>query len=141
MNLNLQETKARNLFDKSKELQGFDVWRRLIVPTAPRTVSRRVDMHGDVHNPPKAKRLGELMDAISDWEKLQEKYQELGGQPIPPAEQCVIVLRMLPPDTPSSLVMQLEDYSDFEALKTKLEKQIDFLEEHKGSHNLKVQVV
>ena len=65
-----------------------------MVPMAPRTVSRRVDMHGDVHNPPKAKRLGELVDAIETWDKLHEKYQEMGGQEVVPDEQCVIILRM-----------------------------------------------
>ena len=37
LNLNLPAscTKVRNLFDKAKELQGFDVWRRIMVPMAP----------------------------------------------------------------------------------------------------------
>ena len=58
------------------------------MPMAPKTISRRIDMHGDVHNPAAAKKLGDVMDTIDDWEKLHEKYQEMGGLPIPPAEQC-----------------------------------------------------
>ena len=97
LNLNLpaSATKVRNLFKKAKELQGFDVWRRIVVPMAPKTISRRIDMHGDVHNPAAAKKLGDVMDVIDDWERLHEKYQEMGGMPIPPAEQCVIIMRML----------------------------------------------
>jgi hypothetical protein len=107
---------------------------------APRTVSRRVDMHGDVHNPPKAKRLGELVDAIESWDKLHEKYQEMGGQEVVPDEQCVIILRMLPSDTPPSLVMSLQGITDVTTLKETIERQVEFLEEHKGSHG-KVQMV
>ena len=78
-----------------------------MVPMAPRTVSGRVDMHGDVHNPPKAKRLGELVDAIEACDKLHEKYQQMVGMEAAPDEQCVIILRMLPADKPPSLVMSL----------------------------------
>ena len=105
-----------------------------MVPMAPRTVSRRVDMHGDVHNPPKAKRLGELVDAIETCDKLHEKYQEMGGQEVVPDEQCVIILRMVPSDTPPSLVMSLQGITDVTTLKETIERQVEFLEEHKGFH-------
>ena len=107
MNIPPSCSKARNFFDKAKELQGFDVWRRIMVPMAPRTVSRRVDMHGDVHNPPKAKRLGELVDHIEAWDRLHERYQEMGGMEVSSDEQCLIILRMLSSDAPPSLVMSL----------------------------------
>ena len=50
-------------------------------------------------------------------------------------EQCVILLKMLPPDTPSTMVMALEECQDFDALKKKLEKQIDWFVDHPVSGN------
>ena len=92
---------------------------------APKSVARRVDLHTDLHNPSKAKKLSDLMETIEAWEKLRDRYYEMGGQVVQGDEQCVILLKMLPPDTPASMVMVLEDYTDFDALKAKLEKQVD----------------
>ena len=39
-------------------------------------------MHGDIHNHPKVKRLGELVDHIEAWDKLHEKYQDVGGMEV-----------------------------------------------------------
>ena len=81
-----------------------------MVPIPPRTVSRLVDMHGDVHNPPKTKRLGDLVDATEAWDKLHEKYQEMGGMEVAPDEQCVFILRMLLADTPPSSRREPAEY-------------------------------
>ena len=48
---------------------------------------------------------------------------------------------MLPTETPSSLAMLLEDYTDFNCLGPKLAKQVTFLADHRASHNLRVQLV
>ena len=56
-------------------------------------------------------------------------------------EQCVILLKMLPPDTPATMVMALEECQDFDALKKKLEKQIDWFVDHPVSGNPRVQLV
>ena len=53
----------------------------------------------------------------------------------------VIVFKMLQTDTPSSLVMQLEDNTDFDCLKARFEKQVTCLADHQTSHNLRVQLV
>ena len=65
----------------------------------------------------------------------------MGGQEVQGDGQCVILLKMLPPDTPASMVMVLEDDTDFEALKAKLEKQVDWLLDHPVSGNPRVQLV
>ena len=102
----------------------------LLMP--PSTVSRHVDMQGDVHNPPKAKWLGDPVDAIEAWDKLHEKYKEMGCTEVVPDEQCVIILRMLTADTPSSLVMSLQGITEVTKLKETIGRQVEFLEEHKG---------
>jgi hypothetical protein len=120
LNLNLVGS-ARAKFDKAPRLNGFDVWRRVVYPMAPKSVAHRVDLHADLHNPARAKKLSDLIEIVEAWEKLRDRYYEMGGQEVQSDEQCVILLKMLPPDTPASMVMVLEDYTDFEALKAKLE--------------------
>ena len=65
----------------------------------------------------------------------------MGGQEVQCGEQFVIVLKMLTPDTPASMVIVLEDYSDFDARRAKLEKQVDWLLDHPVSGNPRVHLV
>ena len=44
--LNLNDTDhGRNKFDAAMELNRLDVWRHVVVPLAPKTVARRVEMY------------------------------------------------------------------------------------------------
>ena len=61
LNLNLVGS-ARAKFDKAPRLNSFDVCRRVVCPMAPKSVARRVDLHTDLHNPARAKRLADLID-------------------------------------------------------------------------------
>ena len=78
LNLNLVGT-AHAKFDKAPPLNGFDVWRRVVSPMAPKSVARRVDLHTELHNPKAARTLSELMDTIESWENLRDRYYEMGG--------------------------------------------------------------
>ena len=72
-NLNLVGT-ARVEFDKAPPpLSGFDVWRRVVSPLAPKIAARRVDLHTDLHNPKAARKLSELRDSIESWEKVRDR--------------------------------------------------------------------
>ena len=52
--LNLNVTgHGRNKFDAAKELNGLDVPRRIVVPFAPKTVARRVEMYSAIYSPAK----------------------------------------------------------------------------------------
>ena len=42
---------------------------------------------------------------VEAWEKLRDRYYEMGGQKVQSDEQCVILLKMLPSDTPASMIM------------------------------------
>ena len=41
-----------------------------------------MDFHTDLHNPPRAKKVSELVEAIEAWEKLQDVYYGMGGQDV-----------------------------------------------------------
>ena len=70
------------------------------------------------------------MDANEPWEKLRDRHYEMGGQTVQSDGQCVILLKMLPPDAPATMVMALQECTEFDALKKKLAKQIDWFVGH-----------
>ena len=117
------------------------MWRRIVVPIEPKTTARRVAMHTDIHGPARAKKLSETIDHIGLWEKELERYYEMGGQVIPEEEKVVILLKMLPSDTPGWMVQALEDMNEYESMKAKLDKNITFMSDHSGSHNMRVNLV
>ena len=68
----------------------------------------------------------------------------MGGAQIPDAELVVIAIKQMPHDTPAHVAMSLHDckyYDGDGGFKDKLEKQVDFLTEFSGSHNLKINIV
>ena len=54
---------------------------------------------------------------------------------------CVILLKMLPPDTPATIGTALEECTDFDALNKNLKKHIDWFVDHPVSGNPRVQRV
>ena len=81
LNLNLVCT-ARPNFDRPPRLNSFDVWHRVVCPMTPKGVPCRVDLHTGPHNPPRAKKLRDLVETIEAWEKLRGRYYEIGGQEV-----------------------------------------------------------
>ena len=104
-------------------------------------MTRKVEMHTDVHAPAKCKHLQDMVEHLEDWEREIDKFYLLGGSEIGGPEMCVIALKMLPPDTPPSLVMALQSNTSYDDLKDKLDKQVQFLTEFTGSHGLKINLV
>ena len=135
LNLNVSGTAAEGKFRTVKRLRGLEAWRVIVVPIEPKTLTKRRELHRAVHHPSQCKKLSEVEQAIIDWEKDRDDYYSCGGQQIQESEQCTIILDLLPSDTPSTLMMALEDYEgDFNELKKKIDKQITFLADHAKSH-------
>ena len=57
LNLSLKDTTKMTGFNHGEILNGFDAWRRLVVPLKPRTDAKRIDMHSSVHNPGRSSNL------------------------------------------------------------------------------------
>ena len=51
------------------------------------------------------------------------------------------MLKQLPTDTPASVAMALEEYKNYDDLRENVSKQVQFLGDVKGSHNLRGHVV
>ena len=94
--LNLTVTgHGRNKLDAAKELNGLDVWRRIVAPLAPKTVARRVEMYSAIHSPAKYKHIGEITDHLEAWERKIDDFILMGGQRLNDHEVCIIALNNL----------------------------------------------
>ena len=77
------EGEARTRFEQAEELNGLDVWRRIVVPIEPKTLARRVAMHKGIHAPAQAKKLPETIGHVELWEKELEAYYLMGDSQSP----------------------------------------------------------
>ena len=71
--------KGRTKFNAAQELHGLDVWRRIVVPLAPKTVARRVEMYSAIHSPGKCKHLGDMADQLEAWERNIDDFIIMGA--------------------------------------------------------------
>ena len=82
LNLNLTGD-AKETFDNLPRLQGFEAWRKIVVPMAPRTLTRMMSLYTEVRNPPRARSLKDVAASFDKWESQLRVYQRCGGVPPP----------------------------------------------------------
>ena len=141
INLNVGLTgNARAKFKTAKILK-LDVWRRIVAPMGPKAVAKRVELHTEVHALGKSKSIGKFPEHLEAWQRQIDQFIFMGGSEIPDEEKCVIVLKQLRPDILASMAMALEDHMNYDDLKDKIDKQVQFLNDFQGSHNLRASVV
>ena len=102
--------KVESKYQSIKRFHGLDAWRLVVTKIEPKTFTKRRELHRKVHHPAQVKKLSEVMDAITAWEKNRDDYYECGRQTIEEAEQCTIILDILPESTPHSMMMGFEAY-------------------------------
>ena len=102
------------------------------MPLAPRGEAQLHDMHGDVNKPNVSARLADVMEDIDKWEGKLIEYYKCGGDVLSDKTKKIVVLKMLPPNTPSSLKMALKGIGDFETLKDELRNNIKYLQDFGG---------
>ena len=65
LNLNVGLTgNGRSKFKQAEKLKGLDVWRRIVAPMKPKTVSRKVELHTEVNSPPKCKGISSIIEHL-----------------------------------------------------------------------------
>ena len=116
-----------NKFDAVQELNGLDVLRRIVVPLAPKTVARCVEMYSIIHSPVRCKHIGEMSDHIEAWERKIDDFAITGGPRLNDPEIGIIALNLFSADTPASLVLVLEGRSDYATPKMMFDKHVTFL--------------
>ena len=126
LNLNVGLRGKRAKFTAAKRLNGPDVWRRIVAPFKPNTVSKRVELHTEVHAPGRCSTISELPDHLEKWQRVFDEFILMGGNDIPDEEKCVVVLKQLPADPPASMAMAFEEYRGYEDLKANSKGPTDY---------------
>ena len=73
-----------------------------------------------------------MVQDIESWELQLTEYYKCGGEKLGDKTKVMTAMLMLPPDTPSSLMLSLQDVRDLEKLKNRLRQNIRFLEDFGG---------
>ena len=132
LNLALGDGKEKQSFHNVERSNGFEAWRKLVVPTKPRSKARVHLMHRDVHHPPMSKNLQEVMADIDTWEGHLTEFVACGGPPLPEMTKVISAMGILPKDTPTYIKMCLKDVEDLESFKDSLRQNIQFLNDFSG---------
>ena len=131
LNLSLTGKEHEN-FGNVESGNGFEAWRKLVVPLAPRSEARLMFMHRDIIKPPPSKRLTEVIADIEAWEGRLTEYYRCGGDRLSERTKVITAIDMMPPDTPHTVMLALKDMRDLEKLKDQLRQDIRFLEDFGG---------
>ena len=126
MNLCLRG-KEKIAFNDVDPGNGFDAWRRLVVPFGPRSEAQLHRMHKNVYGPPTSRRLGDVLSDLDKWEGTLNEFYQCGGAPIPEATKVMIAMGTLPASTSSSIRLALKGIYNYASFKDTLRDNIRFL--------------
>ena len=130
LNLNvtgMNAKEARRAFDGIPKLNGFEAWRKIVVPLEPKSAARISNLYDDVRRPTRAKNLLEFEARIEEWEQDITRYVECGGPELPQWEKCIIALKILPKDTPSTITIPLRKIQNYAELVTSVKDEVKFM--------------
>ena len=128
LNLALAGSKHATAFNAVTKLNGFEAWRKIVVPMRPRSDAKRQELHSSVHSPPRARDLNHVIKDLDAWEKSVDSFEKCGGT-ITEKDRITIALKKLPLGCSHSLVMALRTASTYEELKLMLQDQVTFLQD------------
>ena len=112
LNLALAGAKDRSGLDNADPGNGFDAWRRIVVPLGPRSAERLETMHDSITAPPKARRLADLERDLDNWDTKLGEYYRCGGEVFAEAFKIRTARKMLPPTVPHTVALELKKVVD-----------------------------
>ena len=83
-------------FNNTETLNGIEVWRRLSVPSAPRSMARRYALRERVNNPKQCPSYAAVLEQLVDWKKDLNAYIAAGAAMPPDEDRRHSLLTMLP---------------------------------------------
>ena len=133
INLTLtKSTSARQTFHNVEELNGAEVYRRLVTPlglTQP-SVTRRGVLRDRVQAPSRAKNMITIMDAVKDWETNKLAFHKAGGSQHSDEEERAQLYKILPTDISEDMLSHAHDKATAPLLVEWMRGKCEFLSEH-----------
>ena len=135
LNLTLEKSSsAQRTFRNVGELNGCEVYRRLVTPlgiTKP-SVTRRGVLRDKVQQPLRAKSMLSVMDAVEAWEENKLVYSKAGGTAHDDEEERAQLYKILPDNISQDMLSHAHDQPTADALIDWMREKETFLKEHGG---------
>ena len=135
LNLTLEKSSsAQRIFHNVGELNGCEVYRRLVTPlgiTKP-SVTRRGILRDKVQQPSRSKSMITIMDAVEDWETSKLVYSKAGGTAHDDEEERAQLYKILPENISQDMLSHAHDQPTADALIDWMREKATFLREHGG---------
>ena len=114
LNLSMAGARDKSHLEHADPGNGFDVWRRIVVPLGPRSAERLGRMHDAVTIPTKVKRAVEVEKALDDWELDLSEYYRCGGAKLAEDTKIRTAAKILPaaPEIDATIHLQLKHLID-----------------------------
>ena len=122
----LNESEAVNKFHNCKQLNGAEVWRKLVQPIKSNTPEMRHRLHDRVRGLAKASKLDDVMSKIEQWENNLRTYCDAGGRHPDEEDTIILALSILPTDLPFSFVSGLRKIREYDELRERLREEVDY---------------
>ena len=136
LNLSLEKsTKAQQTFRSVAELNGAEVYRKLVVPLGKSkpSVTRRGRLRDRVQQPSRAKSMVTIMDAVGDWEEDEMTYMRAGGRAQDDEERREQLIKILPSGISDDMLSRAADCPSADGLIDWMREKSLFLSEHKSA--------
>ena len=127
LNLVMANATNRSAFDNAEAGNGFDAWRRIVVPLGPRSAERMHEMHKDVTYPPPSRALTELEADLNRWEADLEEYYRCGGEHMQPKTKLMTAKNMIPKGTNPAVHLAVRNCVTYEEFRQELRATITYL--------------
>ena len=108
LNLALANAKDRSGLDNADPGNGFDAWRRIVVPLGPRSAERLETMHDSITSPPKSRKLADLEKDLDNWDTKLGEYYRCGGEVFTDPFKIRTARKFLPPTVPHTVTLELK---------------------------------
>ena len=84
-------------YNNAETLNGLEVWRRLAVPSVPRSAAKQFMLRDKVNSPKQCSTFAEVVTQLVDWKQLLSEYCSAGAPMPTDLDRRHSLLKMLPP--------------------------------------------
>ena len=110
LSLNLgKSAHANRTFSNSQELNGAEVYRRLVTPQLSTSIILRNALRDMIQCPQKAKSMSSVMDAVDLWEADLLAYTKAGGKQPEEDEMCAQLMNIVPTNLSFEMLSKADD--------------------------------
>ncbi len=130
LKLTMAESRDRAFFDYAPAGNGFDAWRRIVVPVGPRSEEGLRSMHREVTRPRHSASLANLERDLDKWEADLDEYYRCWGDRLQERTKVMTAKDIIPEKMDASVLMAVRNCSTYSDLRYELRESVRYLLDH-----------